>query len=78
MFYLVLGVIGFAISYFNRYLFLVAVAAIFVFCALDFRGFYSSSVTPDEWYVMQVAISMGLAVVASLIGVILNRKKPLS
>jgi phosphotransferase system glucose/maltose/N-acetylglucosamine-specific IIC component len=74
MFYFVLGVIGFAISYFNRYLFLLSVVAIFVFCVLDFSTFRSASTTPDKWYVTQVAISMAFAVIASLLGAVLNRR----
>lgn len=75
-FYFVIGIIGFAISYFHRYLFLVAVAAITIFCVLDFRAFYGSLITPGEYYVFRVAISMAFAVLASLAGAILNQRTP--
>lgn len=75
MFYFVLGIIGFAISYFNRYLFLLAVGVISAFSVLDFKAFFGSLITPGEYYVFQTAISMAFAVLASLTGAILNQKK---
>jgi len=75
LFYFVLGIIGFAVSYFNRYLFLLAVAVISTFSILDFSDFFGSVTTPSEYYVFQVAISMTFAVLASLAGAILNQKK---
>lgn len=75
IFYLALGLLGFAICYYQR-LFIIGILPVLIWFAIsDFERFYRYQVSPSNSYVFSVSISICLAICLSLIGTYFNWKK---
>ncbi len=77
LFYLALGIIGFLLCYFKRYFLALVLPIIIWFSMSDFQSFYQSrqGIYPSNDYVFLAVIAMVLALLASVLGAILNSRK---
>lgn len=72
LFYAVVGILGFLLSYLKRFLIIVPITVVLGFAVRDFLDFYRWQVNPPDWYVITVVVSLLLALVASVLGVVLK------
>ena len=77
LFYFALGIIGFFLCYFKRYFLVLILPVIIWFSISDFQSFYQSKqgIYPGNDYVFLAVTSMVLALLASVLGAMLNSKK---
>jgi hypothetical protein len=75
-FYLLAGLVGFILCYFNRYLLPLVAIALLWFSITDFTYFYHIiNLRPDNSYIFKATLSMIFAILASVVGAIVNLKK---
>lgn len=76
LFYGILGLVGFLLCYFNRYLLALVIPIIVWFAVSDFQHFYKSlNVNPSDSYVFSAFLAMLFAVAVSVFGAIANKRK---
>ncbi len=77
LFYFVLGIIGFLLCYFRRYFLALMLPVVIWFSISDFQSFYQSNqgIYPGNDYVFQAGIAMILALLASVLGAVMNNRK---
>ena len=76
-FYLIFGMIAFALCFYKRFFIYAIIPILLWFCIADMHSFYyqdlgSNKVGPEGDYIFQVAISMIFALALAVLGTYLN------